>query len=93
MERLTIKAATPETGRAMLAALSEFHAELLESADGCEVVVTLGRNGRDDRDIVAVLNALEQYVTERRRPARVEFHGQDYAMHPESSETYPEQAR
>ena len=43
METLTIHAASPETARAMLAVLSEFRAELVESADGCQVVVSLGR--------------------------------------------------
>jgi hypothetical protein len=65
----------------MLAALSGFHAELLESAEGCEVVVTLGRDGRDDGEILAVLNALLQYVNERRgRPAQMELSGPAYLI-------------
>jgi hypothetical protein len=80
MDRLTIHAASPETGHAMLAALSGFRAELLQSADGCQVVVTLGR---DDAEITAVLSALEAYVTERSGgPARVELNGRAYVMHP-----------
>jgi hypothetical protein len=80
MDRLTIQAASPETGHAMLAALSGFRAELLQSADGCEVVVTLGG---DDAEITAVLRALEDYVTERSGgPARVELNGRAYVMHP-----------
>jgi hypothetical protein len=83
MERLTIKAASPESGRGMLAALSGFRAELLESAEGCEVVVTLGR----DDDPAAVLHALARYVTERASgPAQVEVHGRTYLMEPESPE-------
>ena len=80
METLRIRAATPQTGRAMLAALSSFRAELLESADGCEVVVSLGRG---DEEIIAVLNALEHYVTERANgPARVKVYGKSYLLHP-----------
>jgi hypothetical protein len=81
VEKLTIHAASPASGRAMLAALSGFRAELLESADGCEVVVSLGR---DDSEIVAVLNALEQHITERASgPARIDLNGRSYFMHPE----------
>jgi hypothetical protein len=77
MEKLRIYAASPESARAMLAALSPFGAEL----DGWrEVVIPLGRR---DRQIVAVLNALEQHVTERADgPALVEIGRQSYAMHP-----------
>jgi hypothetical protein len=80
MERLTIRAANPESGHAMLAALSGFRAEMLQDADGCEVIVTLG-NG--DGEIAAVLSTLERFVTERSSgPARVELNGRPYAMHP-----------
>jgi hypothetical protein len=83
METLTIQAASPQSARAMLAALSGFEAELIEATDGrCEVVVTLARG---DREVVAVLNALEEYVTERARgPARLELNGRNYVLHPES---------
>jgi hypothetical protein len=81
MDRLTINAASPESGRAMLAALSGFRAELLESSEGCQVVVVLDR---DDAEIAAVLSALEKYVNERSRgPAQVELNGRSYVMHPE----------
>ena len=80
METLTIHAASPETARAMLAVLSEFRAELVESADGCQVVVSLGRG---DREIVGVLEALEEYVSLRGiGPARVDVYGKSYALHP-----------
>lgn len=81
METLTIHAASPESGREMLAVLSAFRAELIEGAESCEVVVRLGR---DDSEIVAVLNALEQYITERGNgPARVDLNGRSYVMHSE----------
>jgi hypothetical protein len=63
----------------MLAALSSFRSELVESADGYEVVVGLPRG---DGEVVAVLNALEQYVTERGSSAQVEVDGHMYVMHP-----------
>jgi hypothetical protein len=82
MDRLTIHAASPESGRAMLTALSAFRAELLESSEGCQVVVSLNR---DDAEIAAVLSALEKHVTERSRgPARVELNGRSYVMNPAS---------
>ena len=68
----------------MLAALSEFHAELLESAEGFEIIVTLGRDGRGDDEIVALLSALERYIVERGAgPARLELGGNRYLMRPE----------
>jgi hypothetical protein len=68
----------------MLAALSEFRAELLESGEGYEIVVTLGKDGRGDDEIVALLNALEQYVAARASgPARIELGGRSYVMRPE----------
>lgn len=80
METLTIRPASPASGRAILAALSGFRAELLESADGCEVVVRLGR---DRSEIVEVLHALAQHINEREAPARVELSGRTYVMQPD----------
>jgi hypothetical protein len=84
MERLRIHPRSRESAQGMLAALSGFHAELLESAEGYEIAVTLGGDGRGDDEIVAVLNALEQYVTARSTgPARLELGGRSYVMRPE----------
>ena len=84
MDRLTIHALTLQSARGMLGALSDFHVELLETASGCKVVVTLGWDGKEDGEIVAVLNALEEYVSERAgSPARMELNGHSYVMHPE----------
>ena len=84
MERLRIHPRSRESAQEMLAALSEFHAELLENAEGYEVVVTLGRDGKGDEQIVAVLNALEQYITARAPgPARLELGERSYVMRPE----------
>ena|SRR5689334_2785071 len=81
MKQLSIDAASPESARAMIAALSDFKAELREGPRGDQVVVELDG---DHTEIVGVLNALQQYVTERAGgPARVELGGKQYAMHPE----------
>jgi hypothetical protein len=82
MEKMAIHAASPESAYAMLAALSPFGAELADDgALGREVVVDLHS---DDAEIVAVLHALQKYVTERADgPARVELNGHRYVMHAE----------
>ena len=82
MQTLKIEAASPASAHAMIDALAEFQAELVEDPDGrSEVVVTLGGG---DQNIVKVLNALERYVTERaNEPARIELEGRKYTMHPE----------
>jgi hypothetical protein len=84
METLRIRPRSRESAQGMLAALSEFRAELLESGEGYEIVVTLGKDGRGDDEIVALLNALEQYIAARASgPARIELGGRSYVMRPE----------
>ena len=84
MERLRIHPRSRESAQGMLAALSELHAELLESAEGFEIVVTLGTDGKGDKEIVALLNALQQYLAARGSgPARLEFGGRRYILRPE----------
>jgi len=79
MERITIHAASRASGRAMLAALSEFRTELRESEHGCAVIVTLGKG---DAEIAAVLRALDDFVTQRADgPGHVELNGRSYVMH------------
>jgi len=83
VDRLTIKATSEKSAHEMLAALSEFHAELLESAEGFEITVALRNDGKKDTEIVAVLNALEQYVSARGRgPAQMELNGREFVMEP-----------
>lgn len=80
MEKLSILAATPESGRRLYDALSGFDAELIQSEDGTfqvEIALTGG-----DREIVDLLNAIERHVTERRAgPARIALHGRRYTLH------------
>ena len=81
MDRLTVHAASPESGHAMLAALAGFRAELFHSADGCEVDVTL--NGAEG-EITGVLTALEQFLTTRASGhTEVELNGHTYVMGPQ----------
>jgi hypothetical protein len=83
MQKLTIRAASPQSARAMLEALSEFQVEFAEADGARELTVTL-RQG--DGEIVAVLHALAQYVTERETgPARISLEGRDYTMHPDAA--------
>ena len=85
MQTLRIEAASPASAHTMIDALAGFKAELVEGEDGCsEVVVSLG----GDTEIVGVLNALEQYVTQRRSALfallkMLEFEGHEYTMHVE----------
>jgi hypothetical protein len=80
VETLTIHAASAKSANEMLEALSDFPAELVESGESSMVVVDLG----GDAQIVGVLNALQQYVTNRGDgAAHVEFNGTNYVMHPE----------
>ena len=78
MERLRIRPRTRASAQGMLAALSRFHAELLEDAEGCEIVVTFGRDGRDDGEIVAAFIVLAKLMSERGDgPVPVELNGRE----------------
>jgi hypothetical protein len=83
MQSLTIEAVTPDTAFALRDALSEFRAELRVTVDGRSYVeVTLGQS---DLEIVEVLNAIEDYVTQRAAGSagreRVALNGRKYALH------------
>lgn len=80
MQTLTIEAATPDSALALHQALSGFRAELRVTDDGRSYVeVALGQS---DREIVEVLNAIEDYVTQRAAgPARIGLNGHTYALH------------
>jgi len=81
MQTLTIKARTLESARGFLAGLASFDAELHEADDGSYLVeITLGGPACE---IVSVLNALEELVTNRvREPAEVGLAGRTYTLHP-----------
>jgi hypothetical protein len=81
MQTLTVKARTLESAHGFLSGLGRFDAVLQEANDGSYLIeITLGG---PDCEIIAVLNALEDYVTNRgREPAEVELAGRTYKMHP-----------
>jgi hypothetical protein len=80
MQTLTIEAATPDSAFALHEALSGFRAELRVTDEGKSYVgVTLGQS---DREIVEVLNAIEDYVMQRATgPARIALNGRKYVLH------------
>ena len=79
MNTMTIEAASAESGFALYRALAGFRTVIHHSDDGRWFVdVDLGR----DREIVAVLNRVEDYVTHRNDgPAHVELDGHSYTLH------------
>lgn len=81
MQTLTIKAVTLESARGFMSGLSGFDAELTSADDGSYLVeIALGRG---DCEIVALLNALEDYVSHRGGgPAEVALSGRTYTLHP-----------
>ena len=82
MQTLTIRAATPQSARALLEALSEFHVELANADGRRELTVTLSHEG----EMIAVLNALAQSVNEGKTgPARISLEGRDYTFHPDAA--------
>lgn len=80
MESLVIHAVSLESAEGFCAGLSAFDPKLTEAEPGrYEVGIPLRGS---DRAIVAVLNALEDYVTHRGNgPARIEVYGRRYTMH------------
>lgn len=80
MQTITFEAATAESSLALYQALGCFRAQLRETDDGRRFIeVELGGG---DREIIEVLNAVEDYVTHRNDgPARVAFAGRNYTLH------------
>ena len=76
MRRLTIQAASPQSARGFLNALTEFRAVPIKGDLGVTVQL------RSDEEIISVLNALEEYVTQRAHgPAQIDLDGQRYTLH------------
>jgi len=82
MESLVIHVASRESGEGFRGALKEFDAKLVESEDGrYHVEIPLGAVGT--KQIVASLNAIEAYVTQRGDgPAHLELGGHPYLLEP-----------
>jgi hypothetical protein len=80
MQSITIEALTPDSAFALRDALSAFRAELRVTEEGRSYVEV--KLGQSDREIVEVLNAVEDYVTKRASgPARIGLNGREYALH------------
>jgi ABC-type sulfate transport system substrate-binding protein len=80
MQTLTVGASSLEVARGLYSALAEFSPEMAEKDDGGYSVTVSLRGG--DRQIVAILSALEQHVSERNDgPARLELEGRTYVLH------------
>lgn len=82
MESLEIHAASRESAEGFRDALKEFDVKLVGSEDG-RYRVEIPLAGHDTKKIIAALNALEAYVTQRGDgPARVELGGHPYLVEP-----------
>jgi hypothetical protein len=80
MESLVIHAVSLESATGFSAALEAFNAKLVTDEDGSyRVEISLGGG---NREILAVLNALEAYVSERGGSARLHLSGRPYTLHP-----------
>jgi hypothetical protein len=91
MASLTVEATSLETARGLYSALSSFGPELSGSDEsGYRVVVALRGS---DRHVVAVLDAIEGYVSRRKDgPARLELDGRRYTLAARNA-TRPDLAR
>jgi hypothetical protein len=79
MKKLTVDASTDEVAQGLFTALAGFHPEIVETPlGGYQVAVALSGS---DAQIVAILSALEQHVTERGNgPARIDLQGRRYTL-------------
>lgn len=83
MQTLTIKAVTLESAKGFTRGLAGFDATLVETTDGYLVEIALGQG---DCEVVAVLNALADYVKHReQRPVEVDLAGRTYELHPSAA--------
>jgi hypothetical protein len=83
MRAITVEAKSIDSARALSNALSEFAPQLSgNDEEGYRVSVEVTGS---DGQIVAILDALQEHVTERESgPARVEVDGRRYTMHADS---------
>jgi hypothetical protein len=76
---LSIEAASSESASALCEALAEFGARVVERESG--VLVVRVKLGGASGQIVAVLNAIQEYVTAREGgPTMIELNGRSYLM-------------
>ncbi len=91
MRALTVEARSLESARGLYDALARFHPQLGGSDEqGYRVTVELGSF---NRQVVAVLNAIEEYVSNRDEgAARVELDGRTYTVHAAEAGSPPEES-
>jgi hypothetical protein len=77
MRKLTIEAASLESARHIVDALADFDPELVDDGEGLTVAIAIG----SDRQLIGILNALEQHVTARNEgPALVGLGERKYRL-------------
>lgn len=82
MQTLTIKAVSLASARSFRDSLEGFQTELVESEHGTYLVNVNFSGG--DREIVSVLDALQEHVTRRADgPATIGLAGRNYELHPD----------
>jgi hypothetical protein len=80
LQAITIEGTTPESALALYQALGCFRTDLRDTDDGRRFVDVEFRGGT--REIVDMLNAVEDYVTHRHEgPARLALNGHNYTLH------------
>jgi hypothetical protein len=86
MRGITIDARTLESAQALYEALYAFRPQLTGSEDeGYRVTIELGNS---DRQIVSILDALQEHVTQRATgPTRLEVDGRRYTMYSQEPAT------
>jgi hypothetical protein len=82
VQMLTIKAATPESGRSLYDALQQFHPELGQTESG-DYYVSVGLGG--DRRVLDVLDAISAYLADRAEGTvgsmNISLDGRAYTIH------------
>jgi hypothetical protein len=80
LRSFTVRAKSFESAQSLFNALADFAPHLSGSkAEGYFVSV----DPVGDRQVIAVLEAIQQYVEERQDPANVNLDGRSYVVHPE----------
>ena len=85
IEAITVEPATPAAAQTLHEELSGFRRELVEADDGGQQVRI--EVGRSNRELVGVLNAIDDYFSSRyeRPPVRIMFGGRSYRLFPSGS--------
>lgn len=80
VESIVINAVSVESAQGLCSALAAFEARLIEDESGRHQVEIALRGG--NREILSVLNTLEEYVSKRGDPAQLRLGERQYMLHP-----------